>query len=279
MPRSQKSYGLLLVAALAAIGCGDDEAVTPPPHDAAADVRPSAMPGDAGGDSGGDSAGEPVSTLRVQVFSRTTGFRHESIEPAQRALSRVAAERGDSLRLTEDPTELISGLSDTDVVVFLMTTGDVLDDGQQRAFEAYVRGGGGYVGVHSAADTEYDWPFYGELIAAWFTSHPAVMPGRVIVEAHMHPAAEFLPATWEHAEEWYDFKQNPRARAGTEIVLRVDETSYSGGQMGPDHPIAWAREIDRGRAFYTALGHPPEAWEEPLLVRHVAAAIRWAARR
>lgn len=248
--------GLSLLAIVAATGCGDE-----------------------GAGARVDSGTEPVAPLRVQVFSRTTGYRHEAIEPAQRALRRGASERGEEMPSTEDPAVLVDGLADSDVIVFLMTTGDVLDDAQQHAFEAYIRGGGGYVGVHSATDTEYDWPFYGELIGAWFASHTGVVSGRVVVEASSHPTAAFLPSSWERHEEWYDFKQNPRERPGTQVVLRVDESSYSGGKMGPDHPIAWAREIDRGRAYYTAFGHPPEAWDDPLLVRHVEAAIRWAARR
>lgn len=256
--------GALGLLSLVAVGCSDERSALLPASDASSAPRADA---------------DPPRPLRVQLFSRTSGYRHDAIEPAQRVLARGASARGELLRMTEDPGALADALGDSDVVVFLLTTGDVLDDVQQQAFEAYVRAGGGFVGVHSASDTEYDWPFYGELIGAWFASHTAVLPGRVIVEASTHPTAAAIPDPWQLAEEWYDFKENPRERPGTEIVLRADETSYEGGKMGSDHPIAWARELDAGRAYYTGLGHPVESWQDPVLVAHVEAAIRWAAHR
>jgi type 1 glutamine amidotransferase len=158
-----------------------------------------------------------------------------------------------------------------------MTTGDVLNDAQQDAFEHFMRGGGGFVGVHSAADTEYDWPFYGELIVGWFASHPVVQEARVVVQAPEDGVVSFLPNPWQHRDEWYNFRVNPRGRA--KILLSVDETSYGGGTMGQDHPIAWHRELGRGRALYTALGHPDEAWQEAALLQHIEAALRWAGHR
>ena len=140
-----------------------------------------------------------------------------------------------------------------------------------------MRSGGGFVGVHAVVDTEYEWPFYGSLVGARFRSHPAVQPARVIVEDGSHPTTAFLPALWERSDEWYDFDHNPRAQV--EVLLRVDERSYSGALQGEDHPIAWSHSIDRGRAFYTALGHTVESWSEPLFLRHVEEALRWAAGR
>lgn len=197
-------------------------------------------------------AGAPT-PLRIQLFSRTNGFRHDSIEAARAAIGAIAAMHGASMDHTEDPAVLTAALSHTDVVVFLMTTGDVLDADQEAQFEHFIRGGGGFVGVHSAADTEYDWPFYGELNGAWFEDHPAVQPATVIVEAGDDPRVSFLPRRWERTDEWYNFRANPRGEVT--VLLRLDESTYTGGTMGADHPIAWSRSIDAGRAFYTGFGH------------------------
>jgi type 1 glutamine amidotransferase len=216
--------------------------------------------------------------LEVQVFTRTLGFRHTSIG-AGLALFEEFARRGEiALRATEDGADLVRGLAEVEVVVFLSTTGDVLDGAQQDALESFVRAGGGFVGLHSATDTEYEWPFYAELLGARFESHPAVQSARIVVEAADHPATDFLPAIWERADEWYDFDRNPRA-SGVTVLLRLDETSYEGGKDGADHPIAWSRAVGRGRSFYTALGHTEESWGEPLFVQHVEGALRWAAGR
>lgn len=238
---------------------------------------PDADASDAGApDAGAPDAGAPKPP-RIQVFSRTSGFRHDSIDPARAAIVAIAAEHGASIQHTEDPAVLTARLSQTDVVVFLMTTGDVLDPAQQTAFERFIRDGGGFVGVHSAADTEYDWPFYGELNGAWFKDHPAVQKAAVIVEAAGDPLVSFLPRTWERTDEWYNFRTNPRPEVT--VLLRLDESTYSGGNMGADHPIAWSRKIDAGRAFYTGLGHTRESWEEPLMLMHVERALLWAAGR
>ena len=180
---------------------------------------------------------------------------------------------------TEEPAELAAALPQSDVVVFLMTSGDVLDAPEQAALEAHVRRGGGFVGVHSAADTEYDWPFYGTLAGAWFKDHPAIQRARLHVERDLSPRLDFLPESWEREDEWYNFRDNPRAEPAVRVLMTLDESSYQGGSMGPDHPIAWCRELDAGRSFYTGLGHTTESWQDPLFVQHIAAGLRWAARR
>jgi type 1 glutamine amidotransferase len=169
-------------------------------------------------------------------------------------------------------------LPDSDVVVFLMTTGEVLDDTQQTAFEAFIRAGGGFLGVHSAADTEYDWPFYETLNGAWFASHPVIQPAKLRVERPQDPRVAFLPQVWERTDEWYNFRSNPRARV--DVLLTLDETSYQGGTMGADHPMVWSHAggpLGEGRAFYTALGHTLESWQDPLFLQHIEAALLWAA--
>jgi type 1 glutamine amidotransferase len=213
---------------------------------------------------------------RVLLFTRTTGFRHDSIPDAIAALRRIGSESGFLVDATEDPEAFRDAtLSAYRVVVFLLTTGDVLDADGQAALERFVGSGGGFVGVHSATDTEYDWPFYGRLVGEYFAGHPNVQPATVRVEDRAHPATALLPVAWPRTDEWYNFRTNPRGRV--HVLATLDEGTYSGGSMGADHPIAWCQEIAGGRAIYTAGGHTRESYTEPLFVAHLAGAVRWAA--
>ena len=138
-------------------------------------------------------------------------------------------------------------------MVFLSTTGDVLTPEQQAAFEDYIRNGGGYVGIHSAADTEYDWAWYGGLVGAYFLSHPAPQDATLLVEDRTHESTAHLGDTWQRFDEWYDFRDNPRDRV--HVLMSVDPATLVESQMPDDHPIAWCHDYDGGRAWYTALGH------------------------
>jgi type 1 glutamine amidotransferase len=213
---------------------------------------------------------------RVLLFSKTAEYRHDSIPDAIAALTTLGAEYG----LTADATEDASIFADAlltpyQAVVFLMTTGNVLDDEQQAAFERYIRAGGGYVGVHSASDTEYDWPWYGGLVGAYFKHHPDVQPATVRVEDHAHPATVGLPDRWARTDEWYDFRVNPRG--AVTVLASLDESTYRGGEMGADHPIAWYHAFDGGRAFYTAGGHTRESYADRLFLQHLLGGISYAA--
>lgn len=215
--------------------------------------------------------------IDVLLFTRTAAFRHASIAPAIAALRDVGSARAWRVEHTEDAAAFTdAGLERFEVVVFLLTSGDVLGPDGEAALERFVRSGGGWVGVHSASDTEYDWPFYGELVGAYFDRHPAVQRATLRVEDATHPATAHLPDPWEREDEWYDFRTNPRDRA--DVLLTIDESTYSGGGMGSDHPMAWSHTVaGGGRAFYTALGHTDASWSEPAMVEHVAGAIEWAA--
>jgi type 1 glutamine amidotransferase len=218
----------------------------------------------------------------VLVFSKTTedGYRHDSIPVGIAALTRLASDRGWSLRATEDATVFSdSGLEPFDVLVFLSPSGDPLDAVQQAAFERYIRAGGGYVGIHGASAAEYDWPFYGELVGAYLSEHPEIQEAVIRVENASHPATAGLPTTWRRTDEWYAFRANPRSNVT--VLLTLDETTYSPGTsaMGADHPIAWYHTYESGRAFYTALGHTNESYSEPLFIGHIEGAIVWAAGR
>ncbi|MFD7886266.1 ThuA domain-containing protein [Streptomyces bauhiniae] len=223
----------------------------------------------------GPAAAKPTETGRVLVFSKTAGFRHDSIPDGIAAVRQLGATDGLTVDATEDATAFTTrNLRRYDAVVFLSTTGDVLNPAQQRAFEGYIRQGGGYAGVHAAADTEYDWPFYGGLAGAWFDSHPAIQPATVVVEDHAHPSTAAFPARWERTDEWYNYRSNPRANA--HVLASLDESSYTGGTMDGDHPIAWCQTYQGGRAFYTGGGHTRESFADPAFRAHLLGGLRWA---
>lgn len=232
-----------------------------------------------GSTTGQDAPAGPAEPPRVLVFSKTAGFRHDSIPDGIKAIQTLGSNHGFGVEQTEDAaffTDL--NLERFAAVIFLSTTGDVFDAGQQAAFEQYIQAGGGYVGIHAAADTEYDWPWYGELVGAWFDGHPALQESVFCVEHADHPATAHLPSRWKRTDEQYNFKRNPRQAIDDLVVLlTLDESSYTGGTMGMDHPIAWCREFDGGRAFYTGLGHTKESFAEPEFLRHMLGGIVWAA--
>jgi type 1 glutamine amidotransferase len=208
----------------------------------------------------------------VLLFTRTQGFHHESIGPASQALTTALEARGDEVSISDDPAVVNDDeLRRFAVVVFLETTGDVLDDREQAALQQWVQSGGGWVGVHSALDTEYDWPFYEELAGTWFASHPAVQPATVRREDPSHPAMVDVPDAWVRTDEWYNTRTDPRP--AVHVLATVDETTYQGGTMGADHPIEWCRRIGDGQSFVTAMGHTDESWADPTFVDHVVKAI------
>jgi type 1 glutamine amidotransferase len=214
---------------------------------------------------------------RLLVFSRTVGFRHDSIGAGLEAL-RSLAKAGDwDLEATEDPASFhAERLARFDAVVFLNTNGTVLDDPAREALVRFVRSGKAFVGVHGAADTETEWPWYVGLVGAKFKAHPAIQTARLVVEEATHPATRAFPSSFERTDEWYGFHENPRARV--RVLLTLDESSYSPGDsaMGADHPIAWCHDYAGGRAFYTGLGHTEECYREPSFREHLAGGTRWA---
>jgi len=180
---------------------------------------------------------------------------------------------------TEDPAYFQpDSLAKFAVVVFLNTSGDVLDALQQEAFRAYIQNGGGFVGVHAASDTEYDWSWYGDLVGAYFKNHPHIQEAVVRVVDRTHPSTKELPEAWTRTDEWYNFRENPRTK-GVQVLAVLDETTYEGGEMGEDHPISWYHLYNGGRAWYTAMGHTKESYAEPLFRQHLLGGILWAAGR
>lgn len=217
-------------------------------------------------------------TRNILVFSKTKGYRHQSIGAGQKALQKMAQEKNFTVSFSEDAEQFTdANLKKFHAVVFLNTTGDILNEQQQNAFERYIQAGGGYVGIHSATDTEYDWPWYGKLAGAYFLDHPStpsnVQKGRFIVQLKNHWATQGMPDEFERSDEFYSFR-NISPKINT--ILTIDEKSYIGGKNPDFHPMSWYQDYDGGRAFYTAMGHTDETYSEPLFLRHLWAGIHYA---
>jgi len=214
---------------------------------------------------------------RVLVFSKTAGFRHSSIGVGLAAIRKLGQENQFSVDATEDAGAFTSkNLARYRAVVWLNTTGDVLDAAQQDDFERYIQAGGGYVGIHSATDTEYDWPWYGRLAGAWFNGHPGnpnVRKATYRILDKSHPSTVGMPDTWDREDEFYNFKSiDPTIH----VLIEIDEKSYEGGTNGDHHPMSWYHDFDGGRAWYTNMGHTEATYSEPLFLRHLLGGLRYA---
>ncbi|MEV8403860.1 ThuA domain-containing protein [Streptomyces niveus] len=213
---------------------------------------------------------------RVLVFSKTAGFRHDSIPVGTQTIRDLGAANNFTVTATEDSNAFTTAnLANFKAVVFLSTTGDVLNTSQQSALQSYVDGGGGYFGVHAAADTEYEWPHYQTLVGAWFKSHPAIQGATLKNEDRSHAATAHLGQTWSRTDEWYNYRTNPRPQV--RVLQSLDESSYSGGEMSGDHPITWCHPQGNGRSFYTGLGHTQESYADPAFRSLLLGGIRYAA--
>ena len=212
----------------------------------------------------------------ILVYTRTAGFRHDSIPAAVDALASLASQDGFRIEHSEDPTVFTPArLSRHPAVVFLHTSGDMLDGDGVDALLAYVRGGGGFLGIHAASDALYGSAPYHELVGATFNGHPPMQSATLVVEDTANAATASLPVRWQHVDEFYEFTSNPRG--SVHVLVRVDESTYVGGGMGADHPLSWCHSFGNGRSFYTALGHPIEAWSDPVFLSHVRGGLRIAA--
>jgi cytochrome c len=215
--------------------------------------------------------------IRVVMITATAAFRHDSIPAARSAVASLAAQSGAfTVTATEDLRELTAArLASTDVLMFALTTGELaLDADQKTAIARFVAAGGGFIGIHSAADTLYQWPDYGQLVGAYFKEHPWTQTASVIVEDGGHPAAAGAETPFRILEEFYTFQRNPRG--SVHVLLSLDPRSV--GADG-DFPLAWTQTIGRGRSYYNALGHFDATWNDPWFRRQLAAAIQWTAGR
>lgn len=211
---------------------------------------------------------------KILVFAKTAGFHHQSIAVGLPALIKLGTENKFAVDTTTSSSEFTpENLKKYKAVVFLNTTGDVLNDTQQTAFEQYIKAGGGFVGVHAATDTEYEWPWYGKLVGAYFVKHPEQQVATLHIVNRKTIATRHLPETWSRKDEWYNFKDiNPDIK----VLITLDESTYKGGTNGANHPIAWYHNYDGGRSFYTGLGHVDASYSDPLFLKHLLGGIQYA---
>ncbi len=214
-------------------------------------------------------------SYQILVFSKTDGWRHDSIEAGQAALQLLGDQHDVGVTVTELADMFTPDTLDQyDAVVFLNTTETVFTDEQREAFKLYIQNGGGYVGVHSASDTEYDWPWYGELVGAYFDNHPpGIINADLMVQDHNHPATRTLPTVWNRDDEWYNFQG---FEDHINVLLTLDTDSFEGSDHPGYHPISWYHEFDGGRSFYTGLGHTIESYGDELFLDHLWNGILYA---
>ncbi|MGB5942273.1 MAG: ThuA domain-containing protein [Leeuwenhoekiella sp.] len=209
------------------------------------------------------------------IFSKTNGFRHKSIANGIKTISSIAEEKGLSVIATEDSLFFnTENLDKAKIVVFLSTTGDILGAAEEKAFENYIQSGGTYLGIHAASDTEFDWPWYGKFVGAYFDGHPSKPNVREakLYKGEPHVTTEHWTDTITRNDEWYNYKNLNMAVTPT---LFLDETSYEGGRNGEYHPIAWYHNYDGGKVYYTGGGHTEESFDEPGFKEHLERAVVW----
>ncbi len=220
--------------------------------------------------------------FKALLFTRTAGFHHTSIHEGVTGVRNLAARHNFTVDWQEDPSVFSEQrLKNFDVVIFLNTTGDILNEAQQAAFEKYIQSGKGWVGIHAAADTEYDWAWYGKLVGMYFKTHPAQQTAYLDVVNTNFPGLERFPKRMLWTDEWYEYKK-PYNASDLKVLINLDETSYSpktsqGTGMGSEHPIAWYHPYDGGRAFYTGLGHIGLVYSDQSFLDHLYGGIYWAA--
>lgn len=211
---------------------------------------------------------------KILIFSKTAGFHHTSIPIGIAAIQKLGLENKFDVDTSTNSEKITTqNLKQYAAVVFLSTTGDIFNAVQQSAFEQYIKAGGGFVGVHAATDTEYEWPWYGKLAGAYFTSHPKQQVATLNVINRKTIATAHLPEVWKRKDEWYNFKD---IQGDLKVLITLDETSYEGGKNPTYHPIAWYHDFDGGRSFYTGLGHVDESYSDPLFLKHLLGGIQYA---
>lgn len=211
---------------------------------------------------------------RILVFTKTSGYHHESIAVGVPAIMKLGQENNFMVDSTSDASKITeANLSKYSAVVFLSTTGYMLNNYQQADLERYMQAGGNFVGIHAAADAEYDWKYYGRLVGAYFSSHPAQQEATLNIVDKNHPSTKGMPDTWRRKDEWYNYKQISKK---IHVLIKIDESSYKGGTNNGDHPMAWYQNFENGRSFYTELGHTNESYSDPMFLKHLLGGIEWA---
>jgi uncharacterized protein len=223
--------------------------------------------------------------FKALLVTTTKGWHHESLHAGVLAIKEMGAKNFFDVVLFENP----NGFTDKyveqfQVIIFLNTTGDIFDSIQQKVMEKFIQSGKGFVGIHSATDTEYDWEWYTKLVGRMFHIHPAIQTARVNILDANFPGLQGFAGNKLWTDEWYEF--GPEKTSGLNYILSIDESSYNakvqwgpkkGEGMGKLHPVAWYHNFDGGRSFYTALGHLPTVFSNTDFLDHLYAGIFWAA--
>jgi cytochrome c len=213
---------------------------------------------------------------KVLVFTKAVGAKHASTAAGVNAIKELGKQLRFTAEVTDDAGKFDAPhLKQFRVVVFLNTFGDVLNPAQQAAFESYYRDGGGFVGIHSAIETETDWSFLTDVLGTRAAGSSNVTQATIKVADRVHPASATLPEYWTRTDQWYNFTSNVRGLS--HVLATVDENTYTGGTMGFDHPITWCKDYQGGRSFYTGLGDTPASFNTTDLRAHLGGAIQWAA--
>jgi len=236
-----------------------------------------------------DTFGAAAERRRVLVYTRNyvtngKGYVHENIPFAVDAIKKIGSESGFDVDVSEDPAVFTSdNLKKYAAIVFCNSNNEAFETVSQRdAFRRYIRGGGGFVGIHSAAGSEREWPWFWQLLGGKFHHHPKIQPLEIRVVEADHPATRDLPSTFTWEDECY-FLDNLNKKTKPLLVVdpnKVDDSKkkeYPGDdRFGNAMPLAWYHEFEGGRSFYTSLGHKKEHYQEPILVKHIRGGILWA---
>jgi len=208
----------------------------------------------------------------VLIFTKTNGFVHvEAINEGIKLISNIGQQNNFNVAHTNISSFFTEeNLKNYQSIIFLNTTLDVLNKGEEIVFKNFIQNGGGFVGIHSAADTEYKWEWYGKLVGAYFKNHPEIQKAKISTITKNHISTSHLNATWEIEEEWYNYKNiNPEIT----VLLNLDESTYDGGENGKNHPITWYHEFDGGKSFYTGLGHKSETYHDKRFIKLITGGI------
>ncbi|MCV9388277.1 ThuA domain-containing protein [Reichenbachiella ulvae] len=211
------------------------------------------------------------------VFSKTVGYRHASIETGVKCIEQLGYEHQFLVDHSEEAAVFLSdSLSTYDAVIFLSSSGDIFNSEQEKAFQSYVKAGGAVMGIHGATTTEYEWPWFNQLMGAYFDNHPEIQTADFDVVDPNHPSTRQLPTRFQMEDEFYNFYS---IQPGLKPLIRIDESSYEGGKHGDNHPIAWYHTFEGSRVFYTALGHRKELYQDSVFVQHLMGGISYVLRR
>jgi len=213
--------------------------------------------------------------INILVFTKANIFVHESRIAGAEAIKNLEVNYPFNVVISEDSLIFSDEkLVDFDVIVFVSTSGNILNESGKRAFKKFIQNGGGFVGIHGASDTEYDWEWFDDLLGTHFDMHPKVQTAIMDVLVNDALSTKHLPVKWEWTDEWYNWRHDLDPKI--EVLITVDENTYEGGKHGSFHPISWRQDFEGGRCWYTALGHKSELYNDENYIRHIAGGIEWA---